>query len=75
MSPCLIRIRLDRNYSQDMKRAFNSEIKTEKNSRIMKGKYTVNGLYESPKGGRKEGLPGEMRQEGEVIGEVKNLLS
>ena len=41
----------------------------------MKGKYTVNGLYESPKGGRKEGLPGEMRQEGEVIGEVKNLLS
>ena len=41
----------------------------------MKGKYTVNGLYESLKGGRKEGLPGEMRQEGEVIGEVKNLLS
>ena len=57
-----------------MQEAFNSEIKTEKNSR-MKSKYTVNGLYESPKGGRKEGLPGEMRQEGEVIGEVKNLLS
>ena len=32
----LIRIRLDRKYSQDMKRAFNSEIKAEKNSRIMK---------------------------------------